>query len=100
MESRFEMLKQLGTRRVFALACTSVVMYASTMLALALFTEPVATGSAIMALVTPAAEASQSAPQAPRMAESGTPAWNELTVYFPETFPPVGGDVAEPIAQF
>lgn len=99
MRSKADMLKQLGVRRSIGFAGASLAAYAVMMLAVSMLTQPVETGDAIAALVMPAAQATERAPQTETV-ETGLPAWGESTVFFPDAFPPVTGEAAAPIEQF
>jgi len=100
MSSKSDSHEKSGAGRASTLTDASLAVCACTLIGAALLANPLGTVSAIATLVSPAAHASEIEPQAEMMAERDAPAWVERTVYFPETFPPVAGDVAMPIEQF
>jgi len=96
MRSKIDMLKELGARHSLLFAGLALAPYSLLLLAVLAITQPAETGNAVASLVVSAAEASEGMPTI----EPGTPVWSERTVYFPEAFPPVAGEVATPIDQF
>jgi hypothetical protein len=100
MWSKSDSPKKPGADRTSKLTDASLALCAGSMIGAALLANPLATVSALATLVTPAAHASEIEPQASMTIEQSAPAWAERTVYFPESFPPVAGDVATPIDQF
>jgi hypothetical protein len=100
MWSKSDSSKKPGADRSSKLADASLALCAGTMIGAALLANPLASISAIATFVSPAAHASEIEPQAAITIEQSAPAWAERTVYFPESFPPVAGDVATPIDQF
>lgn len=88
-----------GARSKVALGDVSVALCAGAILLATLLAQP-DIGSAVMSFAMPAAEASVSAPRAATATEDETPYQGERTVFLPELFLPVGGDLSVPVDQF
>ena len=88
-----------GTRSKFTLGDMSIALCSGAILLATLLAQP-DIGSAVVSFVMPAAEASVSAPQGATATEDETPYQGERTVFLPELFLPVGGDISVPIDQF
>lgn len=98
MMSRTDNTKKPAAGRGFTLTDASIALCGIALMGAALVSRPLEVIDAVVTFVTPAAHAAE-AGQAPQ-ALTRAPAWGERTVYFPESFPPVPGEVATPIEQF
>ena len=94
MQSRLDMIEELGIRRSFAFACVSFAFYGSAMLAIALFAQPLEAPSAVKPLEASAPEVARSAKQAKGAIGQDAPARAALSVSRPESFQPLSGEVS------
>jgi hypothetical protein len=83
-------LDKSGTRRRFTLADVSVALCAGTIVLAALLTLP----------LVPPAQASVSAANTATTTDQDTPDRGERTVFLPELYTPVSGNISVPIDQF
>ena len=81
MQSRFDMIKEVGFRRALAYAGVSFALYASAMLTVALVADPLESGNATMAV------------------EQNAPAPAEATVSVADPIAPAFDDDSNPLDQ-
>ena len=99
MRSRLEMIKEVGFGRGAALAGVSLAMYAAVSLAIVAADQPARTGQALMELVSPSAQAAESAPteaKKPEVLPSSAQAktWDNVT-YGEHDFDPRPGQIED-----
>ncbi len=99
MTSRIEKLDSTGARRGISPPDVSMALCAAAMLLATLVSEPFAAGSAALVADTPAADASAGKPQATKAIDQDASDTVERTVFRPELFVPVTGNLSVTIER-
>lgn len=94
MTSRLETLDDEGARRRFTLPDASIVLCGIAMLLATLLTQPFAAGNPVRAADAPAADASAGKAQTARTIEPDAAGSVEHTVFRPELYVPVTGNLS------
>jgi hypothetical protein len=100
MQSRFEMIEDLSSRRSLVFACAAFVFYGSTMLAVMLFARPLDAEDAAAKAKTPATEASATRQEPANSFWQSTPPQVERAVSRQNPLKPASAGTATPFKQF
>jgi len=99
MQSRIDMIKELGTRRSVVLAGTSLALYAAMAITVLVVQQPTETGERLAEFVSPAAQAStresdQPSPQETLPTSAQAKTWDKVE-YGEHDFDPLPGQIED-----
>jgi hypothetical protein len=99
MQSRFDMIEDLGSRRSLVFACAAFIFYGSTMLAVMLFARPLDSEAAPPKAKAPAAEASATKQEPAKSFWQTAPGRGERAASQPNPLKPASARPATPFRQ-